>query len=430
MATCSQSIVKKIENAFKRFEALKNTNTSILIYGSVLTKDFVPWLSDINIMVVSKRDLDFKYLLKLRRVVEHLKKEISNQITFRVYTYDDVLKKKFLGFTDCIALKTYLVNSRIIYGTSKVMNLFKQAIENSTIMEVYNSIKNRVEKSLCTVKSMISTVCKDQPLEFNLYGLKHSSESWLKYALLKISDIVLKCVTYYLILEGYFEISKKNMVFLSKKFFKADYFKVILQSLEIRENPDLALYHSEKLSYKFIKHAYALLLKIRDNVSERFVFNRINNAFEGLLFNDSVLRYRKNVGAIIRDDKGRFLIVEKDNNEWQFVQGGVNEGETDEQALFRELKEELGVSKENYTIKNLNIKNTYDWPINLQKKKKFKGQSQNYYEVIIPNLCLAHININEKELKSYKIVPKNKVLEFIQRQDLIEVFNKYLELRK
>ena len=56
--------------------------------------------------------------------------------------------------------------------------------------------------------------------------------------------------------------------------------------------------------------------------------------------------YRPNVAAIIRDDQDRILWCERvsPRGTWQFPQGGIDEGETAEQALWRELHEELGLS--------------------------------------------------------------------------------------
>ena len=57
------------------------------------------------------------------------------------------------------------------------------------------------------------------------------------------------------------------------------------------------------------------------------------------------LAYRPNVAAIIRDLEGRILWCERisPRGVWQFPQGGIDPGETAEEALWRELSEELGI---------------------------------------------------------------------------------------
>jgi putative (di)nucleoside polyphosphate hydrolase len=54
--------------------------------------------------------------------------------------------------------------------------------------------------------------------------------------------------------------------------------------------------------------------------------------------------FRANVGIVlIRDDRQVFLGGRTGGRGWQFPQGGVQRDESPEQALFRELKEEIGL---------------------------------------------------------------------------------------
>lgn len=57
--------------------------------------------------------------------------------------------------------------------------------------------------------------------------------------------------------------------------------------------------------------------------------------------------FRPNVGIILTHEDGRVLWAKRIGQEaWQFPQGGINRGETPEQALYRELEEELGLKAE------------------------------------------------------------------------------------
>ncbi|WP_386694775.1 RNA pyrophosphohydrolase [Lonepinella sp. MS14435] len=61
--------------------------------------------------------------------------------------------------------------------------------------------------------------------------------------------------------------------------------------------------------------------------------------------------YRPNVGIVICNNKGQVLWAKRyGQNSWQFPQGGINDNETPEQAMYRELYEEVGLSKQDVRI--------------------------------------------------------------------------------
>ena len=61
--------------------------------------------------------------------------------------------------------------------------------------------------------------------------------------------------------------------------------------------------------------------------------------------------YRPNVGIILTNDAGQVLWARRINqNAWQFPQGGINSNETPEQALYRELNEEVGLEQQDVKI--------------------------------------------------------------------------------
>lgn len=68
--------------------------------------------------------------------------------------------------------------------------------------------------------------------------------------------------------------------------------------------------------------------------------------------------FRSNVGIILCNNNDQLLWARRiGQNAWQFPQGGIKQNETPEQALFRELKEEIGLSRSNVDI----ITCTQDW---------------------------------------------------------------------
>ena len=54
--------------------------------------------------------------------------------------------------------------------------------------------------------------------------------------------------------------------------------------------------------------------------------------------------FRPNVGIILTNSRGEVLWARRrGQNSWQFPQGGIQEDESPEQAMFRELTEEIGL---------------------------------------------------------------------------------------
>ncbi|MGY0216981.1 RNA pyrophosphohydrolase [Endozoicomonadaceae bacterium StTr2] len=61
--------------------------------------------------------------------------------------------------------------------------------------------------------------------------------------------------------------------------------------------------------------------------------------------------FRPNVGIILTNDQGQVLWARRiGQDSWQFPQGGINDGETPEEAMYRELHEEIGLEPEDVTI--------------------------------------------------------------------------------
>ncbi|MEM5529370.1 RNA pyrophosphohydrolase [Gammaproteobacteria bacterium AS21] len=61
--------------------------------------------------------------------------------------------------------------------------------------------------------------------------------------------------------------------------------------------------------------------------------------------------FRPNVGIILANSKGQVLWARRiGQSSWQFPQGGINEDETSEQAMYRELTEEVGLTADDVDI--------------------------------------------------------------------------------
>ncbi len=68
--------------------------------------------------------------------------------------------------------------------------------------------------------------------------------------------------------------------------------------------------------------------------------------------------FRANVGIMLANARGEVLWARRVGQDaWQFPQGGIQQGETPQQALFRELKEEIGLTAKDVEI----IASTRGW---------------------------------------------------------------------
>ncbi len=58
--------------------------------------------------------------------------------------------------------------------------------------------------------------------------------------------------------------------------------------------------------------------------------------------------FRPNVGIVLANDRGQVLWARRvgGRDAWQFPQGGINQGESPEEALYRELEEEVGLARD------------------------------------------------------------------------------------
>ena len=61
--------------------------------------------------------------------------------------------------------------------------------------------------------------------------------------------------------------------------------------------------------------------------------------------------YRYNVGMVICNSNFQVLWARRvGQNSWQFPQGGIDHGESPEDAMYRELYEEMGLKKDDVTV--------------------------------------------------------------------------------
>ena len=94
--------------------------------------------------------------------------------------------------------------------------------------------------------------------------------------------------------------------------------------------------------------------------------------------------FRPNVGIILLNQKNQVFWGKRiRTHSWQFPQGGIDRGESPEQAMFRELHEEIGLMPEHVRI----VARTRDWLryevperyIRRDARGHYKGQKQIWF---------------------------------------------------
>jgi putative (di)nucleoside polyphosphate hydrolase len=108
--------------------------------------------------------------------------------------------------------------------------------------------------------------------------------------------------------------------------------------------------------------------------------------------------FRPNVGIILANAAGQVLWAKRIRQEaWQFPQGGIQRGETPDEALYRELEEELGLKPGH--VKVLGV--TSDWlryrlPSHLIRRGRHPvciGQKQKWFLLrMLCEECLVHFD--------------------------------------
>ncbi|MCB1842491.1 MAG: RNA pyrophosphohydrolase [Halioglobus sp.] len=84
--------------------------------------------------------------------------------------------------------------------------------------------------------------------------------------------------------------------------------------------------------------------------------------------------FRPNVGIVLANDHGQVLWARRvgGRNAWQFPQGGIQAGESPEEALYRELHEEVGLGPDTVEV----LGSTRGWlRYRLPKRYVRKGQN-------------------------------------------------------
>ena len=133
--------------------------------------------------------------------------------------------------------------------------------------------------------------------------------------------------------------------------------------------------------------------------------------------------YRANIGIVITNEKKQILLAKRyKQNAWQLPQGGIDKGETELDALYRELEEEVGLAAKQVSLLAKTPKwLRYELPMeHIRRKQKPTciGQKQVWYLLkLVSNDSDISLSLHNKvEFDDWKWVdywnPVDEVINF------------------
>lgn len=152
--------------------------------------------------------------------------------------------------------------------------------------------------------------------------------------------------------------------------------------------------------------------------------------------------FRSNVGIILANTKGQLLWAKRyGQNAWQFPQGGIKANESPEEALFRELKEEVGLDADQVAVLGV----TKGWlryrlPKRLIRRNNYPvciGQKQKWFllEMLCDDQQISFTCSTRPEFDRWRWVsywhPIEEVVDFkreVYQQALVQLEEKFKAL--
>jgi len=130
------------------------------------------------------------------------------------------------------------------------------------------------------------------------------------------------------------------------------------------------------------------------------------------------LPYRDNVCAVVFKGE-KFLLIQRKrwpDKWWQFPQGGVEDDESDEDAVRRELAEEVGLQDIQVIGKSEHTRK-YDWGADTVEEIGFKWRGQHQKFFLVEFLGECGEVVLEPEFQKYKWAEQDELFKSIDHMD-------------
>ncbi len=128
------------------------------------------------------------------------------------------------------------------------------------------------------------------------------------------------------------------------------------------------------------------------------------------------LKLRRGVVGVFTNNAGEVLIGERANEpgSWQFPQGGIDANEDFDQALVREMREELGTDQFS-VLRSSDELTSYIFPRTLNSRivKNYDGQTHKWYVLQFIGDACPRVDLCDGEFRAFRWLPAQEVLKLV-----------------
>lgn len=129
--------------------------------------------------------------------------------------------------------------------------------------------------------------------------------------------------------------------------------------------------------------------------------------------------YRRCVGVLLLNSDGEVFVgnrIDTEGDDWQMPQGGIDEGESPQDAALRELEEEVGTDKAEIIAESSDWF-SYDLPEPISRKVwggRYRGQSQRWFAMRFTGSDdEIRLDRHKQEFSEWSWVPMSRLVDMI-----------------